>query len=200
MTTGEGGMITTDDPDWAGEMREFRNHGITSTHHERAEKSSWAYGIPEVGYNYRLTDMQCALGMSQLEKLPGWVERRREIAARYDAAFADVDAVEPIAMREDSTCAYHLYVIQLDLDMLSVGREEVFDALQAEGIGVNVHYIPVHYHPFYRENFDTKEGLCPVAEAAYERILTLPVFPRMTDKDVSDVIKAVKKVTDAYRR
>lgn len=200
MTTGEGGMITTDDPDWAGEMREFRNHGITSTHHERAEKSSWAYGIPEAGYNYRLTDMQCALGMSQLEKLPGWVERRREIAARYDAAFADVDAVEPIAMREDSTCAYHLYVIQLDLDMLSVGREEVFDALQAEGIGVNVHYIPVHYHPFYRENFDTKEGLCPVAEAAYERILTLPVFPRMTDKDVSDVIKAVKKVTDAYRR
>ncbi len=200
MTTGEGGMITTDDPDWASEMREFRNHGITSTHHERAEQGSWVYEIPEAGYNYRLTDMQCALGMSQLEKLPGWVERRREIAARYDVAFADVDAVEPIAMREDSTCAYHLYVIQLDLDMLSVGREEVFDALQAEGIGVNVHYIPVHYHPFYRENFDTGEGLCPVAEGAYERILTLPVFPRMTEADVEDVIRAVRKVVSTYRQ
>ncbi|MCS3634891.1 perosamine synthetase [Salinibacter ruber] len=200
MTTGEGGMITMDDPDWASEMREFRNHGITSTHHERAEQGSWVYEIPEAGYNYRLTDMQCALGMSQLEKLPDLVKRRREIAARYDVAFADVDAVEPIAMREDSTCAYHLYVIQLDLDMLSVGREEVFDALHAEGIGVNVHYIPVHYHPFYRENFDTGEGLCPVAESAYERILTLPVFPRMTDEDVDDTVRAVRKVMAAYKR
>jgi perosamine synthetase len=200
MTTGEGGMITTDDSDWAREMREFRNHGITSTHHERAEQGSWVYEIPEAGYNYRLTDMQCALGMSQMKKLTGWVERRREIAAQYDAAFADVDAVEPIKMREDATCAYHLYVIRLSLDMLSVGREEVFDALQAEGIGVNVHYIPVHYHPFYRENFGTEEGLCPVAEAAYERILTLPVFPRMTDEDVRDVVRAVRKVVGAYQR
>ena len=200
MTTGEGGMITTDDPDWAREMREFRNHGITSTHHERAEQGSWVYDIPEAGYNYRLTDMQCALGRSQLEKLSEWVECRREIAARYDAAFAGVDAFEPIAMREDASCAYHLYVIQLDLDMLSVGREEVFDALRAEGIGVNVHYIPVHYHPFYRENFGTEEGLCPVAEAAYERILTLPVFPRMTEADVEDVVRAVRKVVSTYRR
>jgi perosamine synthetase len=200
MTTGEGGMITTEDPGLAREMREFRNHGITSTHHERAEQGSWVYEIPEAGYNYRLTDMQCALGMSQLEKLPGWVERRREIAARYDTAFADMNAVEPIRMRDDSTCAYHLYVIQLELDMLSADRKKVFDALQAEGIGVNVHYIPVHYHPFYRDNFDTKEGLCPVAEAAYERILTLPVFPRMTGADVEDVIQAVRKVVSTYRR
>ncbi|MCS3705870.1 perosamine synthetase [Salinibacter ruber] len=200
MTTGEGGMITTDDSELASEMREFRNHGITSTHHERAEQGSWVYEIPEAGYNYRLTDMQCALGISQLEKLPECVERRREIASRYDVAFADVDAVEPIVMRKDLTCAYHLYVIRLNLDMLSVGREEVFDALHAEGIGVNVHYIPVHYHPFYRENFDTGEGLCPVAEAAYERILTLPVFPRMTEADVEDVIRAVRKVISTYRR
>ncbi len=199
MTTGEGGMITTDDAGWAEKMRRFRNHGITSTHHERTEEGSWYYEIPEAGYNYRLTDFQCALGMSQLEKLPAWVERRREITARYDAAFTGMDAVEPITMREDSTCAYHLYVIQLNLNMLSVGREEVFDALQAEGIGVNVHYIPVHYHPFYRENFDTGEGLCPVAEAAYERILTLPVFPRMTEEDVNETIRAVRKVVAAYK-
>lgn len=200
MTTGEGGMITTDHSDAARQMREFRNHGITSTHREREEEGSWVYEISDVGYNYRLTDMQCALGMSQLKKLPGWTERRREIAARYDAAFADVDPVEPIRIRKDSTCAYHLYVIRLNLEMLSVGREQIFDALRAEGIGVNVHYIPVHYHPFYREHFDTGAGLCPVAEAAYERILTLPLFPRMTEEDVSDVVKAVKKVTDAYRR
>ena len=198
ITTGEGGMVTTDDADAARRMREFRNHGITSTHHERAEEGSWFYEMPEVGYNYRLTDFQCALGMSQLEKLPGWTKRRREIAARYDNAFAKLGAVEPLAMREDATCTYHLYVIQLDLDRLEVDREQVYDALRAEGIGVNVHYIPVHYHPFYRENFGTEEGLCPEAEAAYERILTLPVFPRMTDGDVEDVVDAVQKVIAAY--
>ena len=198
MTTGEGGMVTTDDADAARRMREFRNHGITSTHHERAEEGSWFYEMPEVGYNYRLTDFQCALGMSQLEKLPGWTKRRREIAARYDNAFAKLGAVEPLAMRENATCTYHLYVIQLDLDRLEVDREQVYDALRAEGIGVNVHYIPVHYHPFYRENFGTEEGLCPEAEAAYERILTLPVFPRMTDGDVEDVVDTVQKVIAAY--
>jgi perosamine synthetase len=200
MTTGEGGMVTTDDADAARRMREFRNHGITSTHHERAEEGSWFYEMPEVGYNYRLTDFQCALGMSQLEKLPGWTKRRREIAARYDNAFAKLGAVEPLAMREDATCTYHLYVIQLDLDRLEVDREQVYDALRAEGIGVNVHYIPVHYHPFYRENFGTEEGLCPEAEAAYERILTLPVFPRMNDEDVGDVIEATEKVISAFER
>jgi perosamine synthetase len=200
MTTGEGGMVTTDDADAARRMREFRNHGITSTHHERAEEGSWFYEMPEVGYNYRLTDFQCALGMSQLEKLSGWTKRRREIAARYDNAFAKLGAVEPLAMREDATCTYHLYVIQLDLDRLEVDREQVYDALRAEGIGVNVHYIPVHYHPFYRENFGTEEGLCPEAEAAYERILTLPVFPRMNDEDVGDVIEATEKVISAFER
>jgi len=198
MTTGEGGMVTADDVEAARRMREFRNHGITSTHHERAEEGSWFYEMPEVGYNYRLTDFQCALGMSQLEKLSGWTKRRREIATRYDNAFAKLGAVEPLAMREDATCTYHLYVIQLDLDRLEVDREQVYDALRAEGIGVNVHYIPVHYHPFYRENFGTEEGLCPEAEAAYERILTLPVFPRMTDGDVEDVVDAVQKVIAAY--
>ena len=198
MTTGEGGVVTTNRSDWAETMRTFRNHGITSTHHERAEKGSWFYEMADLGYNYRLTDFKCALGISQLKKLPEWIERRREIAARYDEAFVDMDAVKPIAMREDSTCAYHLYVIQLDLDQLEADREAVFDALRAEGIGVNVHYIPVHYHPFYRQNFDTSEGLCPVTERAYERIVTLPVFPSMSDADADDVIEAVRKVIYAH--
>jgi len=200
MTTGEGGMVTTDNADWAERMRRFRNHGITSTHHERAEEGSWYYEIPDVGYNYRLTDFQCALGITQLRKLPEWVERRREIAHTYDEAFASMEAVEPVRQRDDSTCAYHLYVIQLQLEQLQVDREQVFDALQAEGIGVNVHYIPVHYHPYYREHFGTEEGLCPVAEAAYEQILTLPVFPRMTGEDVRDVSESIRKVITAYQR
>jgi len=200
MTTGEGGMVTTDNSEWAERMRRFRNHGITSTHHERAEKGSWYYEVANPGRNYRLTDFQCALGISQLQKLPGWVERRREVAHMYDEAFAPMEAVEPVKQRGDSTCAYHLYVIQLELDRLRVGREQVFDALRAEGIGVNVHYIPVHYHPYYRESLGTDEGLCPRAEAAYERILTLPVFPRMTGEDVEDVIDAIQKVITAYQR
>ncbi|WP_407689959.1 UDP-4-amino-4,6-dideoxy-N-acetyl-beta-L-altrosamine transaminase [Salisaeta longa] len=199
MTTGEGGMITTDDAEAARRMREFRNHGITTTHHERSEQGSWFYEMPDLGYNYRLTDFQCALGRSQLAKVPEWTERRQAIAAQYDEAFASLDGIQPLHMREDATCAYHLYVVQLNLDALSVDRSTVFDALRAEGIGVNVHYIPVHYHPFYRKRFDTKEGLCPNAEAAYERILTLPVFPRMTDGDVRDTVNAVEKVMAAYR-
>lgn len=193
-------MVTTDGAGAARRMREFRNHGITSTHHDRAEEETWFYRMPEVGYNYRLTDFQCALGMSQLERLPAWTRRRREIAARYDEAFAAIDPVEPLSVREDVTCAYHLYVVRLDLERLDVDRGAVFDALRAEGIGVNVHYIPVHLHEFYRENFGTGEGTCPEAEAAYRRILTLPIFPGMTAGDVKDVVTAVRKVVRARVR
>lgn len=198
ITTGEGGMITTDDPGLARRMRIFRNHGITTDHRQREQLGSWFYEMIDLGYNYRLTDFQCALGMSQLRKLPGWVARRQEIASRYDAAFAEIPAVEPLGVREEVSHAYHLYMVRLNLEQLQVTRGEVFAALVAEGIGVNVHYIPVHLHPFYRERFGTGPGLCPVAEAAYERLITLPMFPRMSDGDVGDVIAAVRKVTGAY--
>lgn len=200
MTTGEGGIITTNDTEFAEQMRAFRNHGITSTHHERAEKGSWFYEMVDLGYNYRLTDFQCALGMTQLEKLPRWTERRQAIAARYDEAFESMDAISPLRMRDEATCAYHLYVVRLNLDQLTCDRETVYDALRAEGIGVNVHYIPVHLHPYYQEHFGMEPGQCPVSEAAYERILTLPVFPRMQDDDAADVIKAVRKVIISYQR
>jgi len=200
ITTGEGGMITTDDAELAQQMRVFRNHGITTDHRQREEQGSWFYEMVDLGYNYRLTDVQCVLGLSQLRKLPGWVKRRQEIAQRYDEACAELSAVEPLGVREDVSHAYHLYMIQLDLTQLSVDRAQVFAALIAEGIGVNVHYIPVHLHPFYRKRFGTGPGLCPVAEAAYERLITLPMFPRMSDKDVDEVIVAVRKVIEAYRR
>jgi perosamine synthetase len=195
ITTGEGGMVTTHDAELARRMGLFRNHGITADHHQRQGEGSWFYEMVDLGYNYRITDIQCVLGLSQLAKLPAWIARRREIAARYDAAFADLPPVQPLAVGEHVGHAYHLYVIRIDIDWLGRDRAEVFAALRAEGIGANVHYIPVHLHPFYRDRFGTRPGLCPMAEAAYERIVSLPVFPGMTDQDVDRVIEAVWKIT-----
>ncbi len=200
VTSGEGGAITTDNPQLAQRMRTFRNHGITTDHRQREAKGSWFYEMVDLGFNYRLTDIQCALGISQLPKLPAWIRRRQAIARRYDEAFDHMPAVRPLAVRPEVSHAYHLYVIRLELDRLRVDRAAVFSALRAEGIGVNVHYIPVHLHPYYRRTFGTAPGDCPVAEAAYERILSLPIFPAMTDEDADDVIRAVGKVTEAYAR
>ena len=199
ITTGEGGMITTNDSELAQHMRVFRNHGITSDHHQRERQGSWFYQMVDLGYNYRLTDFQCALGISQLRKLARGVARRQEIAHRYNDAFAELYEVHPLAVRPDVSHAYHLYVIRLNLDRLRVGRAEVFQALRAENIGVNVHYIPVPWHPYYQKLGYTK-GEWPVAEDAYEQIISLPMFAAMSDDDVGDVIEAVKKVVSFYRR
>ncbi len=194
ITTGEGGVITTDDPELARRMRVFRNHGITSDHRQREAQGSWFYEMVDLGYNYRLSDLQCALGISQLRKLPDWVSRRQSIAQCYDAAFAEMPMIAPLSKRPEAAHAYHLYVVRLDLEAAQQTRMAIFQALRKEGIGVNVHYIPVHLHPFYQKRFGTRPGLCPVAEAAYERIVSLPIFPRMTDADVDDVLKALHKV------
>ena len=199
ITTGEGGLITTEDEALARRMRWFRNHGITSDHRQRAEKGGWYYEMVDLGYNYRLPDINCALGLSQLGKLEAWLARRREVVARYGAAFASQPAVQSLVILPDRQSAWHLYPILLDLTRLRVGRTEVFAALRAEGIGVNVHYIPVYWHPYY-QSLGYRHGLCPVVEAAYERLITLPLFPAMTDQDVDDVIEAVTKVVQAYRK
>ena len=144
-----------------------------------------------LGYNYRLSDLQCALAITQLRKLPSWVTRRQQIARRYDAAFARHARLQPLATRAGVSHGYHLYVIRL---ADGVDRAACFQALRAEQIGVNVHYGPVHLHPFYRQRFGTAAGECPVAEKAAEQILSLPVFPTMTDNDVQSVIDAVFKV------
>jgi perosamine synthetase len=198
ITTGEGGVITTNQGELARRMRLFRNHGITSDHRQREMTGSWVYEMIDLGYNYRLTDIQCALGLSQLSRLPGWIARRQAIAQQYNTAFTDMPAVIPLAQRSDVSHAYHLYIIQLNLEQLRVNRATIFKALRAEGIGVNVHYIPVHLHPFYRQRFGTGPGDCPVAEAAYERLITLPIFPAMSDKDIDDVIMACYKVLQVY--
>jgi len=194
MTTGEGGIITTNDANLAARMRVFRNHGITTDHRQRAQTGSFFYEMVELGYNYRITDFQCALGLSQLRKLAEMVTKRQQIAAWYDAAFASFDYVHPLIVRDDVKHGYHIYVVRFDLEKLGMSKAQLFNALRAENIGINVHYIPVHLHPYYREHLNTAPGLCPVAEAAYEQIITLPLFSAMTENDVNDVVAACRKL------
>jgi perosamine synthetase len=197
LTTGEGGMVTTNDARLAETLRRFRNHGISSEARQRQEAGQWFYEMVLLGFNYRLTEIACALGLSQLERLDANVARRREIAAQYGEAFRDLPAIVIPAVREDVNPAWHLYPIRLKLEMLAVGRGEIFQALRAENIGVNVHYIPVHQHPYYRERSKSKESY-PVTEHAYERLISLPMFHSMTVQDVEDVIHALLKVVTHY--
>lgn len=189
ITTGEGGMVVTNNPEYSKRMKMFRNHGITLDHRQRAKKDTWFYEMVDLGYNYRITDFQCALGISQLKKLPAWINRRQEIASRYNQAFNSTSTIKLLAVNSNVSHVYHLYVIKL----CDIERDKVFSSLRTAGIGANVHYIPVHLHPFYRKQFGTKQGLCPVAEASYKQILSLPMFPAMTDEEVDIVISAVKK-------
>jgi perosamine synthetase len=198
ITTGEGGVVTTDDAALAESMRCFRNHGITSDHRQREARGSWFYEMGSLGWNYRLTDFQCALGLSQLQKLSPWLARRREIAARYSAAFAETAEVEPPTVSPDRESAWHLYPIRLRLERLRADRGEVFRALRAENIGVNVHYIPVPWHPYY-QRLGYGKGLWPEAESAYERLISLPIWPGMTPGDESDVVDAVERVVARYK-
>jgi perosamine synthetase len=192
ITSGEGGAITTNDAALAQAMRTFRNHGISTDFRQREKRGVWAYEMVQLGYNYRLSDVQCALAMSQLAKLPGWVVRRQEIARRYDAAFQGETAFQSLGLRVGVSHAYHLYVIRLAPHL---DRAAALRRLRETGIGANVHYPPLHLHPFYRERFGGSPGQCPVAEKACEQILSLPIFPRMHDSDVDDVISAVREVT-----
>jgi UDP-4-amino-4,6-dideoxy-N-acetyl-beta-L-altrosamine transaminase len=201
ITTGEGGVVTTDDDRLAERLRRFRNHGITSDGHARLASGGWYYEMVDLGYNYRLTDIQCALGLAQLRKLDGWLARREQLVARYMSALQLQPAARLPMLRDDRTSAWHLFVIRIRREALrdGIGRAEVFRALRAENIGVNVHYIPVTWQPYYR-SLGHGPGECPVADAAYEQLLTLPLFPAMTDGDVDDVVQAIDKVVSAFRR
>jgi perosamine synthetase len=192
LTTGEGGMVATNDARLAETLRRFRNHGISSEARERQEAGQWFYEMVLLGFNYRLTDIACALGLSQLEKLDANLARRREMAARYAEGLRDLPIVLP-AVREGVEPAWHLYPIRLQLEMLTADRAEIFRALRAENIGVNVHYIPVHRHPYYRERFNSAETYA-VAEDAYDRLISLPMFHSMVAQDAEDVIHALHKV------
>jgi dTDP-4-amino-4,6-dideoxygalactose transaminase len=178
----------------------FRTHGITKDPKKlHKNEGEWYYEMQHLGYNYRITDFQCALGISQFKKLDKFIEKRRSIAAGYNEAFSNLKEIITPFEKADVISVYHIYMIQLDLERLKAGRKNIFDALRAENIGVHVHYIPVHLHPYYKEKFGYKEGDFPIAEGYYERAITLPLFPKMTDGDINDVIDAVKKVVGFYR-
>ena len=198
ITTGEGGMVTTNDAGLAETLCRFRNHGISSDARERQSAGRWHYEMVLLGFNYRLPDLNCVLGLRQLDRLDENLSRRREIASRYTRAFREIPGVISPAVTADANPAWHLYPIQLDLVHLSADRAQVFKALRAENIGVNVHYIPVHLHPYYRERFGYQGGEFPVAERAYDRLISLPMFHSMSETDVEDVIEAVRKVCSAY--
>jgi len=192
ITTCEGGLVATDNPEYARRLRLFRNHGITTGHRQRAQAGTCFYEMTDLGYNYRLSDVQCALGTSQLRKLPAWVARRKHIARQYDRAFAASTAVRPLRSRKEVSHAYHLYVVSA---ASAAARDTLLTALRQKGIVANVHYIPVHLHPYYRLQYGSRPGLCPVAEEAYQHILSLPIFPQMTDADVSRVTSAVEELS-----
>jgi UDP-4-amino-4,6-dideoxy-N-acetyl-beta-L-altrosamine transaminase len=188
ITTGEGGMIVTDDKDYSDKMRIFRSHGITTDARAREKTGAWFYEMVDLGYNYRISDIQCALGLSQLEKLPEWIKQRQKIAGMYDQFFAENNLSSPLTVRQNRTHVYHLYVVQMK------NRDKVFSDLREQGIGVNVHYVPVHLHPYYQKKFGYGKGLCPVAEKAYEQLITLPLYPGMTNNDVKMVERKIKYI------
>ncbi len=202
ITTGEGGMITTNNKVYYEKLKLFRTHGITKDKDKLLNYDGpWYYEMQELGYNYRLTDFQCALGLSQLKKIDKIITRRREIVNKYNSEFKNMPEVKiPEINPADSNPVWHIYMIQVNLERLKVDRREIFEALRAENIGVNVHYIPVHLQPYYQKRFGYRRGDFPKAEIYYSRAITLPVFPKMSDKDNDDVVAGVKKVINHYKK
>ncbi len=201
VTGGEGGAILTNDADLYKKLVLFRTHGITRNPDEMTKESEgpWYYEQLELGYNYRMTDFQAALISSQLNKLPVFAARRKAIVICYDKAFSEIPGIVLQKEIPQSDSVRHLYVMQLNLDWLNCTRREFFDAMAAENVVPNVHYVPVYYHPYYKK-LGYKKGLCPNAERLYERILSIPLYYSMTDDDVESVIRAVRKVAGFYRK
>jgi dTDP-4-amino-4,6-dideoxygalactose transaminase len=201
LTTGEGGMICTEDEDLAEKMRILRLHGISQDAWKRySDKGSWYYEVLLPGYKYNMTDIQAALGLHQLAKQGEFQRVRERYAQRYTEAFRDIPEVTPLQIKDHVRHSWHLYVIQLDLEVLTIDRGQFIEALRRENVGASVHFIPLHLHPYYRERYGFQRGDFPVAERAYERIVSLPLYPRMSERDVEDVIEAVTKVVSQNRR
>lgn len=201
VTGGEGGAVLTDSEEYHKKLALVHAHGIT---HEEAwmvdapHEGPWYYEQVELGFNYRITDFQAALIISQMKKLDRFIARRKEIVDRYNGAFSEIP--ELILQREipQSDTCHHLYIIRLDLTKLNCTRREFFDAMSAENVQCQIHYVPVYWFPYYRK-LGYEKGLCPKAEEIYKGIMSIPLYPGMTDRDVEDVIQAVKKVVQWYR-
>lgn len=201
ITTGEGGAVTTDNKAYYQRLLLFRTHGITKDPKQfsNEEEGPWYYEMQELGHNYRITDFQCAIGLQQLQKLGSFIKRRRQIAQSYSEVFQNLEEVRVPVEQPDVKSAWHIYTLRLNLEQLKTTRRQIFEALRKENIGVNVHYIPVYYFPYY-QSLGYQRGLCPRAESYYKEAITLPLFPKMSDQDTKDVIKAVRKVVLYYSR
>ena len=201
VTSGEGGAVTTNDEELYRKLRLYPTHGITRNQQEMCNPSDagWYYEQVELGYNYRMTDIQAALLISQLDKLPAFSARRKEIVAKYNSVFAQMPELIVQEEIQKSDTTRHLYILRLNTELLNCNRREFFDALRAENIGTQVHYIPVYWHSYY-EKLGYEKGMCPEAEKLYSEILSIPLFYSMTDEDVEDVISAVKKIVTYYRK
>ena len=189
ITTGEGGMITTNSSVYASRIRRFRSHGIDADFRQRTEQATHRYDMIQLGYNYRLTDIQAALGIRQLEKLERFTRRRNQIAEQYDYLLQSIDGVYPLERVNNSTHAFHIYTVRIN--SATTNRDAVFAAMREQGIAVNVHYRPVYQNTYYQQ-LGYEDGLCPIAEASYEQILTLPVFVEMTDSQILQVVDSLR--------
>lgn len=198
ITTGEGGVITTNNPLFYEKLVQFRTHGIERNPKKLLENHGpWYYEMQFLGYNYRITDIQAALGLSQLSKLDSFIKIRKKYVDIYSKEFSCLSEIIIPKQLPQTSSSWHLYIIRLNTKLLKCNRKEFYEALQRENIGVNVHYIPVHLQPFYQK-LGYEKGICPQAENVYEEIITLPLFPKMTEADVWDVIQAVRKVLSFY--
>ncbi len=196
VTSGEGGAVTTNDPEIYKRLIRLRSHGVTKDPEqlEHTSPGPWYYEMLELGFNYRLTEMQAALGLSQIKRLDMFKARRREIIAQYNAAFAGMQLLKTPFEGEGLCSCFHLYIVRIDFKTLGMSRKEVMAALMERGVGSQVLYIPVYTQPWYEKTYGVQRGLCPEAEAYYEETLALPLFPRMNDADVQTVITAVKEI------
>jgi UDP-4-amino-4,6-dideoxy-N-acetyl-beta-L-altrosamine transaminase len=201
MTTGEGGMVTINDEELKEKLKIWGLHGISKDAWRRySAEGSWYYEIVCPGYKYNMTDIQASLGLHQLEKLNRFQRRREKIVKAYDEAFKDMKEITIPFVKDNIKHAWHLYVIKIVSEKLKINRNQFIEALKAENIGTSVHFIPVHLHPYYRDTYGFRRGDFPNAEYAFDRVISLPLFPKMNDKDVKDVIEAVRKIIEYYKK
>jgi len=201
LCTGEGGMITTNDDELAGRMGIMRLHGISRDAWKRyGSGGSWKYEVVAGGFKYNMTDIQAALGLTQLHKCDEMNEARRKIAKEYDEAFTSETVLETPSIREDRRSAWHLYPLRLNLEQLTITRDGFIAELQERGIGTSVHFIPLHLQPFYRNRFGYRSGDLPVSEREFKRYLSLPIFPNMTEEEIQRVIENVRNIAQRSRR
>jgi dTDP-4-amino-4,6-dideoxygalactose transaminase len=196
ITCGEGGVITTNSKELYESLKRLRSHGIEKNN-KTNKIGPWYYEMKELGFNYRITDMQCALGLSQLQKINRFVQRRKTIVAKYNAVFQSLPNVVPLQQNGQAMSAEHIYVLRIDFDRLRINRKKFMSDMRNKGVGSQVHYIPVYKHPFYQTRFQFKDTDFPNTERFYKECLSLPLYPSMTEKEVKRVISTIKHMVES---